>query len=189
MYKLYCFFQEYLWIFLLSLPTRGAWIEIKIIWTCWNISAVAPHTGSVDWNHYGAAVCASHWMSLPTRGAWIEIFFHLQSISCYVVAPHTGSVDWNSRLRAAWAPLQVAPHTGSVDWNDSTIKSRSKLTSRSPHGERGLKFCGVLLCISVIKSLPTRGAWIEIKLGIRTYSETYVAPHTGSVDWNESWAG
>ena len=33
---------------------------------------------------------------------------------------------------------------------------------RSPHGERGLKFVGVVLMAMNRKSLPSRGAWIEI---------------------------
>ena len=42
-------------------------------------------------------------------------------------------------------------------------KSQSQLVdSRSPHGERGLK-SGLSLCIELGgKSLPSRGAWIEI---------------------------
>ena len=32
----------------LSLPTRGAWIEILLVMHCLFLIAVAPHTGSVD---------------------------------------------------------------------------------------------------------------------------------------------
>ena len=42
-------FQEYLWVFSLSLPTRGAWIEIyKTVVDAVGAENVAPHTGSVD---------------------------------------------------------------------------------------------------------------------------------------------
>ena len=77
--------------------------------------------------------------------------------------------------------------------------------SRSPHGERGLK-CTVAQAVeSHPRSLPTRGAWIEIKWiaelqaktssrsphgerGLKLFSavlgliQLVVAPHTGSVD-------
>ena len=80
----------------MSLPSRGAWIEM--IWSNWSAErsfsrsphgerglksqcrdrvlhsgVVAPLTGSVDWNPH------SHWQShmgrpsLPSRGVWIEI--------------------------------------------------------------------------------------------------------------------
>ena len=39
----------------------------------------------------------------------------------------------------------------------------AKRKSRSPRGERGLKFNGIVSVISgVFTSLPARGAWIEI---------------------------
>ena len=54
----------------MSLPTRGAWIEICTLST-------APLVQ----------------VSLPTRGAWIEIVTANTYINQDVVAPHTGSVD------------------------------------------------------------------------------------------------
>ena len=57
-------------MFLLSLPMRGAWIEISL-------------------TKYSRAIV----MSLPMRGAWIEIVVTVGvGVSC-VVAPHAGSVD------------------------------------------------------------------------------------------------
>ena len=77
---------------------------------------------------------------------------------------------------------------------------------RSPHGERGLKSVGSVADFMGIKSLPTRGAWIEIKTATKhattmlaslptrgawieicsfagsRESKFKVAPHTGSVD-------
>ena len=53
---------------------------------------------------------------------------------------------------------------------------------RSPHGERGLKYAqppGLARCGS---SLPTRGAWIEIFNANIVIADEMVAPHTGSVD-------
>ena len=57
----------------LSLPTRGAWIEISI----------------------SAERAISVGGSLPTRGAWIEIYHPLFHAKHLIVAPHAGSVDRN----------------------------------------------------------------------------------------------
>ena len=53
---------------------------------------------------------------------------------------------------------------------------------RSPHGERGLKSKRAKFFRVRIRSLPTRGAWIEISAEMSIHSQTAVAPHTGSVD-------
>ena len=58
-------------LLVLSLPTRGAWIEIGL---------------SVGINELRLA-------SLPTRGAWIEIDIPYAGSTGLFVAPHTGSVD------------------------------------------------------------------------------------------------
>ena len=76
-----------------SLPTRGAWIEIK--------------KGSVGLPKIGQSLpTRGAWIeitllaeldnpppSLPTRGAWIEIKVYTERAGAAVVAPHTGSVD------------------------------------------------------------------------------------------------
>ena len=72
----------------LSLPTRGAWIEIWTPAPSAYSSRVAPHTGSVDWN-------------------WSSLWDENQSS----VAPHTGSVDWNFELRENISPTPGrSPH-------------------------------------------------------------------------------
>ena len=60
-------------MFVLSLPARGAWIEI----------VGSPEDG----NTYAA--------SLPARGAWIEIFRDILASRGTFVAPREGSVDRN----------------------------------------------------------------------------------------------
>ena len=55
----------------LSLPMRGAWIEIIVY----------------------PSVSASFSMSLPMRGAWIEIMYVNVPDLNFRVAPHAGSVD------------------------------------------------------------------------------------------------
>ena len=54
--------------------------------------------------------------------------------------------------------------------------------SRSPHGERGLKFTLTHGSSTLPWSLPTRGAWIEIVSLLPASPYDLVAPHTGSVD-------
>ena len=59
--------------FMVSLPSRGAWIEILKLHKAAAKALVAPLAGSVDRNNtYDAEVCC--WLSsLPSRGAWIEM--------------------------------------------------------------------------------------------------------------------
>ncbi len=56
------------------------------------------------------------------------------------------------------------------------------ITGRSPHGERGLKFREHGIELADDKSLPTRGAWIEMNHRQGRELHGTVAPHTGSVD-------
>ena len=60
--------------------------------------------------------------------------------------------------------------------------SKSDLSSRSPRGERGLKLLIVVTVINVVKSLPARGAWIEIDSAPQPEASVAVAPREGSVD-------
>ena len=53
---------------------------------------------------------------------------------------------------------------------------------RSPCGERGLKFpYGVSWMLSIGRSLPVRGAWVEIVLAQLLTYQPEVAPRAGSV--------
>ena len=56
-----------------SLPTRGAWIEIRYQCQPEYTQTVAPHAGSVDRNIALKKYVTILGWSLPTRGAWIEI--------------------------------------------------------------------------------------------------------------------
>ena len=55
---------------IMSLPIRGAWIEIQ-------------DCGEEE----------PPWLSLPIRGAWIEICYVVRGHIGIAVAPHPGSVD------------------------------------------------------------------------------------------------
>ena len=75
-----------------SLPTRGAWIEIQ---PC----------------HHPIKKP----MSLPTRGAWIEIGVPAEMVPRKRSLPTRGAWIEMKAMEEAWTKYQVAPHTGSVD--------------------------------------------------------------------------
>ena len=167
----------------LSLPARGAWIEIVHPTGAHDIyRGRSPHgerglkfveipsaSGVIGRSPHGERglkslepICArSPLESLPARGAWIEII--------------------------------------------STTLTPSEIWRRSPHGERGLKYCGKCHTRKERMSLPARGAWIEIAKAMMSFFFTVcrsphgerglkcnrgghngyncpVAPRTGSVD-------
>ena len=99
----------------LSLPSRGAWIEMSELGKIRFPGDVAPLTGSVDRNFSGFGITAYPSRSLPSRGAWIEMLLQ----------------------RSVGAQYIVAPLTGSVDRNLSPGASIASAGGRSPHGERG----------------------------------------------------
>ena len=53
---------------------------------------------------------------------------------------------------------------------------------RTPHGVRGLKSVTIIHRVAVHASHPSRGAWIEIRIGYICISLVIVAPLTGCVD-------
>ena len=78
---------------LVSLPVRGAWIEIICLMLDRILSAMSlPVRGA--WieiaSSGGLQICNQ---SLPVRGAWIEITSTSLSMSSASVAPRAGSVD------------------------------------------------------------------------------------------------
>ena len=62
------------------------------------------------------------------------------------------------------------------------IGSWQKITSRAPHGARGLKSNRLEQTKENRKSRPARGAWIEILPKIKISLLGLVAPRTGRVD-------
>ena len=76
----------------MSLPVRGAWIEIPNIKTLATRSASLPVRGA--WIEIVLPASGSPPnTSLPVRGAWIEIFFPAFVFLHTPVAPCEGSVD------------------------------------------------------------------------------------------------
>ena len=77
---------------LLSLPARGAWIEIGYQGVIYIRIPSLPARGA--WIEISKSKCAATWDgSLPARGAWIEIISRRAEIAIHSVAPRTGSVD------------------------------------------------------------------------------------------------
>ena len=104
---------------------------------------VAPLAGSVDRNPRPSSRCAWRAASLPSRGAWIEIKSRDYIPAAeWGVAPLAGSVDRNTCKKCPCLSSPVAPLAGSVDRN-----SWGCLSGRGPE-----------------RSLPSRGAWIEIRM-------------------------
>ena len=97
----------------MSLPSRGAWIEIIIFRKIAHSSfSVAPLTGSVDRNSRKMwKSCPA--TSLPSRGAWIEMVQRHSLSMRPTVAPLTGSVDRNLCPETSYlSPTRSLPSRG-----------------------------------------------------------------------------
>ena len=167
-----------------SLPSRGAWIEIKII---------EDRVRSGD-------------RSLPSRGAWIEMVYSPVSPPSWASLPSRGA--WIEILSNGDAQLNEgsrSPHGERGLKSDRTAPPGRSRRGRSPHGERGLKSPCLrqgeghhpslpsrgawiemsrdgLSSMVKCRSLPSRGAWIEIARSAVPWGSFVVAPLTGSVD-------
>ena len=82
----------------MSLPSRGAWIEIGSNYPPPRTQKVAPLAGSVDRNILYHDGRQRPDLSLPSRGAWIEMEQYTDYYTIYLVAPLAGSVDRNNML-------------------------------------------------------------------------------------------
>ena len=142
-----------------SLPVRGAWIEICII------------LGN-----------AKRIESLPVRGAWIEIGLWLYSISVLKSLPVRGAwIEINMRQIEAEFDTRRSP-CGERGLKYLYEKDKTASGCRSPCGERGLKLTRQRVTPPNAKSLPVRGAWIEIQYHTSVVLYNRVAPRAGSVD-------
>ena len=103
----------------MSLPSRGAWIEINPGDTFYKYQLSLPSRGA--WIEIADEVVKliDGAVSLPSRGAWIEMAG--TGAAAGIVAPSLPS-------RGAWIEIGRTPPTYLCP------------ARRSPHGERGLKF-------------------------------------------------
>ena len=76
----------------MSLPARGAWIEIvKRSWAVLKYSSLPARGAWIEMSR--VPFCVITLTSLPARGAWIEILNFLATPRYFGVAPRKGSVD------------------------------------------------------------------------------------------------
>ena len=145
--------------FALSLPVRGAWIEIRNRRGRMKRMKSLPVRGA--WIEMSvSSIVSLSVQSLPVRGAWIEISNR---------APDA-RLRWSLPVRGAWIEIYSVGRRGCAR------------TRRSPCGERGLKFMLGDRLKEARKSLPVRGAWIEISCFLYSSRAARVAPRAGSVD-------
>ena len=124
--------------------------------------------------------------SLPARGAWIEISRLGKWPRGTIVAPREGSVDRNHDHQRFCENQPVAPREGSVDRNIS-VSLFLKICNRSlPARGAWIEILKLIFTLMKKTSLPARGAWIEILKLIFTLMKKTVAPREGSVDRNNS---
>ena len=166
------------------------------------IKNVAPRTGSVRifptfWAHILGSICRS------PHGERAHIFRCCKiGISRSVSLPARGACAYFACVLFPRSFFRSLPARGACAYF-AALSSAS--ACRSPHGERGLKYCVFTVHSSVSPSLPARGAWIEIFEGLTSPTVTSrslpargawieilspqptmvnvgVAPRTGSVD-------
>ena len=189
----------------MSLPIRGAWIEIRTRMRESSSSMSLPIRGA--WIEICLAMsvllaCAS----LPIRGAWIEI------INCNVVNPsrYGRSPSGERGLKCAWADTLKFVST-SLPIRGAWIEINPNDGFRRKSG-KSLPIRGAWIeiwnptrtCSTRTRSLPIRGAWIEMSMyaalsrtqdsrspsgerGLKCHFRDAghvepVAPHPGSVD-------
>ena len=147
---------------LVSLPIRGAWIEIPT--TCATLAARSRRSPSGErglksrprWGIRGLRG------SLPIRGAWIEIATGRDARGGTCRSPS------GERGLKCFDRIQQVEFGGRSPSGERGLKLRFEfgvghLVGRSPSGERGLKLRMCMRWSFRLLSLPIRGAWIEIR--------------------------
>ena len=126
---------------LLSLPSRGAWIEIRSEFAAYSRPLGRSLHGERGLKYKFRKYWKIRQMSLPSRGAWIEIAYLYNTIF---------RILWSLPSRGAW--IEISLYAAKFP----------AIIGRSLHGERGLKYLWNNFCELFPTSLPSRGAWIEI---------------------------
>ena len=155
-----CFITVWTLLTGMSLPIRGAWIEMPT----------------------GVLVVGLD-ESLPIRGAWIEMRHQSSSNLRYDSRSPSGERGLkyviHSEVRTIWKRRSPSGERG-LKYRQTPMQAGQP--GRSPSGERGLKFPHGHGSLVEERSLPIRGAWIEIPTGKPCPRIRPVAPHPGSVD-------
>ena len=145
---------------LLSLPSRGAWIEI----------------------HVCLSPCLKFAASLPSRGAWIEIWYVGRPLRFHRRRSPHGERGLKSLMPTLLSPTRCSrsPHGERGLKLQARRQMMLREKCRSPHGERGLKFHGHPILVHQLRSLPSRGAWIEIHSGLTAAAGPPSLPSRGA---------
>ena len=125
----------------MSLPVRGAWIEI---FSCRLFLPASPRRspcGERGLKSSGVGLHRQHRQSLPVRGAWIEMLFMPTRIKKHNSRSPCG--ERGLKYKNGWKVPQIS---ASLPVRGAWIEMRIAIWSR----------------YSVGTSLPVRGAWIEI---------------------------
>ena len=146
---------------ILSLPSRGAWIEMTIGSALSSGLGVAPLAGSVDRN-IERVDYEMHKVVAPLAGSVDRNHHRQQRLGAHRVAPLAGSVDRNSVPGRNGVLHYVAPLAGSVDRNTAFALPASGLGESLPSRGAWIEILSVTGGGHLLKSLPSRGAWIEI---------------------------
>ena len=124
----------------LSLPSRGAWIEIPVV----------------------AALAQALQMSLPSRGAWIEIHMQRPYIPArYRRSPH-GERGLKYVITSLWPAIIGASLPSRGAWIEIILPALALATCRSlPSRGAWIEMALLPKLLAARGSLPSRGAWIE----------------------------
>ena len=142
-----------------SLPVRGAWIEMMRRFRNARSLRSLPVRGA--WIEMRPLIDGGRGiLSLPVRGAWIEI----------------ETAGERKQKRCGRSPC------GERGLKYQVVNFSVVAYGRSPCGERGLKYRYANGQGSPTVSLPVRGAWIEILCRKAACPLTLIAPRAGSVD-------
>ena len=155
-----CFITVWTLLTGMSLPIRGAWIEISRTTNGGRQRHRRSPSGERGLKLHPIVYLLVVVLSLPIRGAWIEI----------KRSSNNTSISTSLPIRGAWIEILAM------------VVATPRGECRSPSGERGLKSTIAHPLSAVIRSLPIRGAWIEIARTPSNIALATVAPHPGSVD-------
>ena len=166
-----------------SLPTRGAWIEMGFARRSSPEASSLPTRGA--WiEMFGCRSSTASNLSLPTRGAWIEITCIFSCVAPLLMSLPTRGA-WIEIIRYTFGSLSGysrSPH-GERGLKYHTYVLINGVYSRSPHGERGLKSLIGWLATEVAPGRSPHGErGLKCAMPYLHWWTFVVAPHTGSVD-------
>ena len=173
--------------------TYVALLTESVDWNGWNIDSDTIHkvallTESVDWNG-----CLPSILSLPLRRSphgerGLKYNYYILKLCKCKVALLTESVDWNTTSKFALNVLKLSLSSRRA-WIEIKVEICKKevYLSRSPHGERGLKWKWWNNIMDLMGGRSPHGErGLKFLLFLFCLQNLLVALLTESVDWNVS---